>query len=116
MADMDLQDLTATTVASGTLAWTLPVTMTIGVAMIVELKSGQLLDTMDETMRHGIYEMSVRRCHHPVAETAVMSQEPVPQPVHVVVATKPQQRHPGHHERCSSLHLDRGHRIPTMED
>jgi hypothetical protein len=115
MADMDHQDLIATTVASGTLAWTLLDTTTIDVAMIVELKSAHLLDTMDETMRHGIFEMSVPRCHHPVAETAVMSQEPVPQPVHVVVATKPQ-HHPGHHERCSSLHLDHGHRIPTMED
>ena len=85
----------------------------IDVVMTVDSKSARLLDIMDVMMRHGILGMSVLRCHPLVGETTVRIQEPVLQPVRVVVATKPLQ-HPGLRGRCSSLHLDHGHKTPTM--
>jgi len=85
----------------------------IDVVMIVESTIARLLDIMVGMMRHGILGMSVLRCHPLVGETTVRIQEPVLQPVRVVVATKPLQR-PGLRGRCSSLHLDHGHKTPTM--
>ena len=85
----------------------------IDVVMIVESMIARLLDIMVAMMRHGILGMSVLKCHPLVGETTVRIQEPVLQPVHVVVATKPLQ-HPGLPGRCSSLHLDHGHKTPTM--
>lgn len=85
----------------------------IDVVMIVESMIARLLDIMVAMMRHGILGMSVLKCHPLVGETTVRIREPVLQPVHVVVATKPLQ-HPGLRGRCSSLHLDHGHKTPTM--
>jgi hypothetical protein len=115
MADMDHRGLIGRTVVSEILAWIYLVIAMIDVAMTVESKSARLLGIMVETMCQGKFEMSVPRCHPLAAETAGKTQELVLQPVHVVGAMKPLQRH-GRHGKCSSLHLDHGHRIPTMED